>query len=26
VIHHTWSCDSCGHQFRTTVEFEREAA
>ena len=26
VIHHTWSCESCGHEFGTTVEFEREAA
>ena len=26
VIQHTWSCDACGHEFGTTVEFEREAA
>ena len=26
VIHHTWSCDACGHEFRTTVEIERDAA
>jgi rubredoxin len=26
VIHHTWACEACGHEFRTTVEFERAAA
>ena len=26
VIHHTWSCDSCGQDFLTTVELERDAA
>ena len=26
LIHHTWSCDACGHEFRTTVELNREAA
>jgi RNase P subunit RPR2 len=20
VIHHWWTCESCGHQFRTTVQ------
>ena len=22
LIHHTWSCDSCGHEFRTNVELK----
>ncbi len=26
LIHHTWACDSCGHEFRTTVELNRDAA
>lgn len=28
VIHHTWSCDGCGHDFVTTVDLEinRDAA
>mgnify|MGYP000150223650 CR=1 FL=1 len=26
VIHHTWACDACGHEFLTTVEFSRDAA
>jgi len=26
VIHHSWACDSCGHEFRTTVEINRDAA
>lgn len=26
VIHHAWACDACGHEFRTTVEFNRDAA
>lgn len=26
LIHHTWSCDACGHEFRTTVELNRDAA
>ena len=26
LIHHTWSCDACGHEFRTTVELSRDAA
>jgi len=25
VIHHIWACEACGHEFRTTVEFERAA-
>lgn len=24
AIHHTWACESCGEEFRTRVEFERE--
>jgi len=26
LIHHTWSCDACGHEFLTTVELNRDAA
>jgi ribosomal protein L37AE/L43A len=26
IVRHTWSCDGCGQEFRTTVEFEREVA
>ena len=26
VIQHAWSCDACGHEFSTTVEFERAVA
>jgi hypothetical protein len=26
VVHHVWACDACGHEFHTTVEFNREAA
>jgi predicted RNA-binding Zn-ribbon protein involved in translation (DUF1610 family) len=26
VIRHTYTCDDCGHEFRTVVEFGREAA
>ena len=25
-VRHTWSCDSCGHEFSTAVEFTRIAA
>ena len=26
VIRHTYTCDACGHEFRTVVELGREAA
>jgi len=26
VIRHTYSCDACGHEFRTVVELGRRAA
>ncbi len=26
LIQHVWACDACGHEFLTTVEFNRDAA
>jgi hypothetical protein len=26
LIHHFWACDTCGHEFRTSVELNRDAA
>jgi transcription elongation factor Elf1 len=25
-VRHTWTCEACGHEFRTTIEFCRLAA